>query len=234
MPTTTSQPVHGIRGWSKRYRPRERLLLDGAVHLSAAELLGVCIGSGRPGADAVWLGQHLLNTFGDVRSVLAAEPRELLAVPGLGAATVARFKAIHELQCRSAEDEIRDEGFSFSDVSTVSEYLQRRLGHFEREVFGCLFLDTRYRLLGFEPLFLGSVNRTHVHAREVLKRGLSLNSAALILAHNHPSGNAEPSHADLKITRELKDLLARVDIQVLDHIVVARDTWVSLAARGLL
>jgi len=123
---------------------------------------------------------------------------------------------------------------ALTDATAVARYIRRRIGHKEREVFGCLFLDTRHRPIRWEELFRGSLNRAHVHTREVLRRGIELNAAALIIGHNHPSGVAEPSHADLSLTRELKDLLARVDIVLLDHIVVATGGAVSLASRGLL
>jgi DNA repair protein RadC len=116
----------------------------------------------------------------------------------------------------------------------VARYIRRRIGHCQREVFGCLFLDTRHRPICWEILFQGTLNRAHVHSREILKRAMELNAAALVLGHNHPSGIAEPSAADLTLTRELKDLLARVDVAVLDHIVAAPRAAVSMASRGLL
>ena len=234
MHSTSSQPVHGIRAWRARDRPRERLLREGADRLATAELLSLCIGSGVQGADAVVIGRTLLQRFGSTDGVLSAPPTALLACPGIGVATVARLKAIHELCCRCTEAAASEQALLLDGVDKVSKYLQRRIGWAEREVFGCLFLDARNRLISWEPLFFGSVNRAHVHTREVLKRGLALNSASAILAHNHPSGCAEPSAADLHITQELVDLLGRVDIQVLDHIVVAGDQAVSFAARGLL
>ena len=214
-------------------RPRERLFQHGAQALTGAELLALCFGSGRRGEDAVELAARLLGEFDGLDGLLAAPLEKLLAARGLGPARAALLKSVHELRTRHAEVPLkRQQGFS--DAATVGRYVQKRIGHREREVFGCLFLDSRHCLLRWEELFFGSVNRAHVHSREVLKRAIELNAAAVILAHNHPSGSAEPSSADIRLTAELKDLLHRVDVAVLDHIVVARQATVSLASRGLL
>jgi len=213
--------------------PRERLLRGGAQNLSSADLIAVCFGSGLPGESAQQLAQRLIAHFGSPLALMAASTEKLLACRGLGAARTAQLKAVHELSCRSDEYTLARSD-PLRDVSAVSRYIRRRIGHRERETFACLFLDTRYRPVCWEEMFLGSVNRAHVHPREVLKRGIELNAVALILAHNHPSGIAEPSQADLQLTRELKDLLRRVDIEVIDHVIVSPTTSVSLAARGLL
>jgi DNA repair protein RadC len=179
------------------------------------------------------IAHDLLARFGSVEALLAADATTLMSCHGVGPAKAALLKAVHELTMRHAEERFTD-GSTFTDVNEVSKYLQRRIGHSERELFGCMFLDTRHRLLAWDVLFAGSINRTHVHAREVLKRALQLNSAAIVLAHNHPSGIAEPSQADLLLTRDLTDLMARVDIRIIDHIIVTGGHTVSFAARGLL
>lgn len=214
-------------------RPRERLLRNGAQSLAAAELVAICLGAGVSGEDGLQLAQRLITQFGSPLALLAASHEKLLACRGLGVARVAQLKAVYELACRHDEYLVA-QADPLQDVHAVSRYIRRRIGHRERETFACLFLDTRHRPICWEELFLGSVNRAHVHPREVLKRGIELNAAALVLAHNHPSGNAEPSQADLNLTRELKDLLFRVDIEVIDHVIVSPTTSVSLAARGLL
>lgn len=214
-------------------RPRERLLRNGAQHLSSTDLIAVCFGSGVAGESAQQLAERLIRHFGSPLALLAASTEKLLACHGLGHARVAQLKAVHELACRNDEYALV-KADPLQDVAAVSRYIRRRIGHRERETFACLFLDTRYRPISWEELFWGSVNRAHVHPREVLKRGIELNAAALVLAHNHPSGVAEPSQADLQLTRELKDLLRRVDIEVIDHVIVSPHTSVSLAARGLL
>ena len=226
-------PVSQPHRHAARYQPRERVLRQGAAAVSSIELLAVVIGTGSPGEDVNQLAQRLLQQFHSVDGLLSAPKEVLLQVRGLGIAKVARLKALHELNMRQSEEKM-DAGVSFSDVNLVARYIQRRIGYRSREVFGCLYLDTRHRLLSWEELFLGSVNRAHVHAREVLRRGLELNAAAVIFGHNHPSGVAEPSRADIALTQELTDLLRRVDIACLDHIVVAKQGSVSMLARGLI
>ena len=218
--------------WPVSEQPRERLFRLGAGSLSDAELVAICLGTGGAGEDAVSLARRLLDEHGGIAGLLHASPRRLLSSRGLGHARVALFKSIVELHARQAEVRLKT-SCAFTDASAVAAFVSTRIGYREREVFGCLFLDTRHRLLGWEELFLGSINRAHVHAREVLRRAMDCNAAAVVLAHNHPSGNAEPSQADVQITRELAALLAKVDISVLDHVIVAGAGWVSLATRGL-
>jgi DNA repair protein RadC len=146
-------------------------------------------------------------------------PAHLARVRGLGPAKIALLKAVVGLAQRHAEAAITDRPL-LSDTSAVRYFLQQRLAGYEREVFACLFLDTRHHLIGFETLFFGSVDRASVHPREVLKQALSCNAAAVVLAHNHPSGNAEPSPSDVRLTEELRSLLVQIDVRVLDHVVV--------------
>ncbi|MEM9621761.1 MAG: DNA repair protein RadC [Pseudomonadota bacterium] len=233
--------MDNLSSWRAEDKPRERLLgASGAAgtgssagQLATVELLAVLLGTGSRGEDAVALARRLLATYTTLDRLLAATPAELLRLRGLGTAKVARLKALHELTLRHAEERMLAQRV-FSDAMQVSRYIQRRIGHRTREVFGCLYLDTRHRFLAWEELFLGSVNRAHVHAREVLRRSLELNAAAVIFGHNHPSGVAEPSRTDLQLTGDLADLLRRVDVEVLDHVVVAPEGAVSMAARGLL
>ena len=240
-------------------RPGDRLLINGAASLSTAELLALCLGggvprsgvprSGVPREDALGLARRLLTQFGNLDNLLAAAPRSLLSCRGLGKARVARLKAVRELACRDDEIKLAMSGIrsgitsgamsgamsdAVTDANTVVRYVRRRIGYCQREVFGCLFLDTRHRPIRWEILFKGTVNRAHVHSREILKRALELNAAAMVLGHNHPSGVAEPSTADIALTRELRDLLMRIDIVLLDHIIVAQGHGVSLANRGLM
>ena len=175
----------------------------------------------------------LLADFNSLDGLLAAPAEKLLAVQGLGRARVLRLKAVYALSLRHAEQEL-DKPAAMANPAQVIRYLRLRIGHIEREIFGCLYLDACHRPISWDELFLGSLNRAHVYAREILKRGLALNAGAIVLSHNHPSGAAEPSSADVELTRELKDLLARVDIVVLDHIIVTPDDSVSMANRGLL
>ncbi len=214
-------------------RPRERLLGSGPGALSDAELLAVCLGTGDGRRNALALARDLLETFGGLRSLLHAPAGRLTRQRGLGPARVAMLKAVLALGERQAQAGIAHRPL-LGDSGAVRAYLQHKLGGLEREVFGCLFLDARHRLLGFEPLFYGSVDRASVHPREVLKRALEHNAAALVLAHNHPSGHPEPSPSDLRLTEELVALLRQIDVRVLDHVVVGHGATVSMAERGLL
>lgn len=216
-----------------RERPRERLLGSGPEALSDAELLAVCLGTGDGRRDALALARDLLDGFGGLRPLLHAPAARLTRQRGLGPARVAMLKAVLALGERQVEAGIAHRPL-LGDTLAVRAYLQHKLGGLEREVFGCLFLDARHRLLGFEALFYGSVDRASVHPREVLKRALEHNAAALVLAHNHPSGHPEPSPSDLRLTEELVALLRQIDVRVLDHVVVGHGATVSMAERGLL
>jgi DNA repair protein RadC len=214
-------------------QPRERLLKAGAAALSDAELLAVCLGTGDGRSDVMTFARHLLESFGSLRGLLYAQPTRLAAVRGLGPARIALLKAVLALGERHVEAGIAHRPL-LGDTGAVRHYLQHKLSGHEREVFACLFLDARHRLIGFERLFLGSVDRASVHPREVLKQALAHNAAALILAHNHPSGHPEPSPSDLRLTEELRALLMQIDVRVIDHVIVGHGATVSLAERGLL
>ena len=179
------------------------------------------------------MSHRLLLQFGGLDGLLAAPTEVLLDCHGLGVAKAALLKAVHELAKRS-DEALLVRAQPLTDAGVVTRYVRRRIAHCRREVFGCLFMDTRHRPICWEVLFTGTLNRAHVHSREILKRGIELDAAAIVLAHNHPSGVAEPSQADIALTRELRDLLARIDIVVLDHIIVAPGSAVSLATRGLM
>ena len=222
-----------IANWVEGEQPRERLSRYGAAGMSTAELLAICLVSGVPGEDAVQLARRLLGEFGGISGLLAAPMDRLRAVHGVGLAKAAQIKAIQELGVRDIES-VLVKRKCFQDPSAVSEYLRKRMDTLPHEAFACLFLNAKNEQLGFEIMFHGSIDRTHVHAREVLRRGLEHNAAAIIIGHNHPSGNAEPSQADIVLTRALSDLLAQVEIRLVDHIVVSSHSWVSLQMRGLL
>lgn len=220
-------------GWPREERPRERLLKSGPEALSNAELLAVCLGTGDGRSDVITFARRLLDAFGGLRGLLCASPRRLAGVRGLGPARIALLQAALALGERYAEAGIADRPL-LTDTSAVRRYLQHKLAGSEREVFACLFLDARHRLIGFERLFLGSVDRASVHPREVLKRALAHNAAAVIFAHNHPSGHPEPSPTDLRLTEDLRALLMHIDVRVIDHVIVGHGATVSLAERGLL
>ena len=223
-----------IRDWPERERPREKLLAGGAQSLSDAELLAVLLGgSGRRGLDAVAMARDLIKQHESLRSLLSASSEVCLAIPGMGAAGYCRLQAALELARRHYAEALRA-GPPLHSPAATREFLVARLRDIPHEMFCCLHLDNRHRLIAFEELFRGTIDGASVHPREVVKQALARNSAALILAHNHPSGIAEPSHADELITRRLREALQLVDIRVLDHLIVADNCCLSFAESGLL
>ena len=204
----------------------------GAAALSDAELLALCLRTGVRGASAVDLGRRLLARFGSLRALLAA-PRAAFAASGLGDAKYASIQAAVELARRSLAEELA-ERHALGSPRMVSEFLSLWLRDRPYEVFAVLFLDSQNRLLAAEELFRGTLTQTAVYPREVARRALELNAAAVILSHNHPSGVAEPSAADDALTRSLKATLAQLDVPVLDHLIVAGNRCYSFAERGRL
>ena len=221
-----------IRDWPEGERPREKLLARGSATLSDAELLAVLLGSGSSGKDAIALGRELLASAGSLDALLG-RPEHSLRIVGLGPAKRARIIATLELARRSLAEQLQQRP-SLGSPRDSGDYLRAQLRHLPYEVFGCLFLDNRHRVLGFEELFRGTVDGASVHPREVVRACLRHNACAVIFAHNHPSGVAEPSAADRAITHELRDALQLVGVRVLDHLVIGSGEPVSMAARGLL
>ena len=219
-----------ISDWPLGERPRERLLAHGAAALSDAELLAVVLRTGIRGKSAVDLGRELLERFDGVAGILGAN---LSGVKGLGPAKRAQFEAALELARRSLQDELRAAS-ALTSPGAVRDYLRLAIADREHEVFVCLWLDAQHRVLRFEELFRGTLTQTSVYPREIVKAGLRANAAAVIFAHNHPSGAAQPSRADELLTRNLKDALALVEVKVLDHFIVAGPHTLSFAERGLL
>lgn len=223
-------PMH-IRNWPAAERPREKLLSRGAGALSDAELLAIFLGSGLRGRDAVATSRELLTAHGPLRSLLEREPGDLAGLPGLGPARACQLAAALELGNRHLAASLQ-RGVALTDPLAAGRYFAQRLRARGHEVFAALFLDTRHRTLAFEELFQGTVDGAEVHPREVVRRALAHNAAAVIIGHNHPSGCPEPSAADHSITSRLKQALALVDVRLLDHFVVGDGAPVSLAARG--
>ncbi len=222
-----------ISDWPASERPREKLLEKGSAALSDAELLAIFLRTGCAGISAVDLARELLNTFGGINALLAAEQETFCAARGLGPAKYAQLQAVMELARRYMGEQLQRETV-FTRPELVADFLKAQLGHFGREVFAVLFLDSQHRLITWEKLFHGTIDAASVYPREVVKRALYHNAAAVIFAHNHPSGVAEPSQADQQITRQLSDALALLDIRVLDHLLVGGGTTVSLAERGMM
>jgi DNA repair protein RadC len=214
-------------------RPREKMLSRGAIALSDAELLAVLLGTGGAGRSVLELARALLARFGGWNGLLNAALGELVSEPGMGEAKFAVLQAALELARRSALEDLR-QGAVMSSPGRTRRFLQNHLRNPSREVFCCLFLNAQHALICCEDLFPGTLDGAAVYPREVLRRALQLDAAAVILAHNHPSGVAEPSAADRRITERLQAALALVDIRVLDHIIVGRGGAFSFAEDGLL
>jgi len=222
-----------IRHWPPGERPREKLLQQGPGRLSDAELLAVLLGGGTSGSSATGLGRTLIGRFGGLRPLLCADATTVCQVKGMGPARYANLQAALELSRRHQLESLQ-RGPGLTDPAEAGEFLSACLRDLGHELFACLFLDNRHRVIRFEPLFRGTIDGASVHPREVLRQALACNAAAVILAHNHPSGIAEPSDADCRITRRLADALSLVDIRVLDHLIIGDGQCVSLARRGLI
>lgn len=214
-------------------RPREKLLSRGAASLSDAELLSIILRTGMRHCNATDLARNLLRQFSSLSRLVDASIAELSATKGLGPGKCAQLKASMELARRYLEGQIR-EGEVLTSSRQTRDFLASRLKGYPHEVFSCLFLDCRHRMICFEELFKGTVDATHVHPREVVRRAITHNAAAVIFCHNHPSGVPEPSHEDKVLTEKLRDVLDVIDVRVLDHIVVGDGQTTSFSERGLL
>ena len=224
-----------ITDWPENERPRERLLALGPQALSDAELLAIFLRVGVKGKSAVDLARELLGRFdGSLARLIDASPKALAKLPGLGPAKAVQLAATLEFARRALQDSMQDRDL-LGSPSAVRDWLRLKLGGLPHEVFGALWLDARNRLIAWDELFRGTLTQASVYPREVVKQALAHNAAAAILAPNHPSGPAEPSAADERLTRSLKEALALVDVRVVDHFIIAgRATPLSFAERGLL
>lgn len=223
-------PIHR---WPTQERPREKLLTQGASALSDAELLAIFLRTGRPGLSALDLARELLLQFGGLRGLLSADQTSLCAHAGLGPAKFAQLQAARALACRELKDTLQ-RGEALQHPEAARRLLHHHLRHRPQEVFCCLWLDNRHRLIAMQDLFHGSINSASVHPREVVRHALQHNAAAVILAHNHPSGVAEPSEPDKALTRRLQAALELIEVRTLDHIVVGDAECCSFAEMGLL
>ena len=222
-----------IHQWPESERPRERLEAQGASALSDAELLAVWLRTGAAGRSAVNLARALLRRFGSLRGLLAAVPSELAKEHGIGPARICELQALAELTRRAAAEPLA-RGAVIGDPESLRRWLRLRLRDLKHEIFAVLLLDARHQVIRFHTLFRGTVDGASVHPREVVRAALADGAAAVILVHNHPSGVAEPSRADVRITARLKAGLELVDVRLLDHLVVGDRVVTSLAERGLL
>lgn len=223
----------GLKALPEAERPRERLMSGGAGALSNAELLAILLRTGNQGQSAITLASQLLADTGSLGALLSMEAGQLVRLPGLGPARATTLAAIMELARRASLENLTALPM-LNTPGAVEEYLSLLLRDRGREIFAVLFVNSQHRLIRAEEMFKGTVNQTTVYPREVAKRALELNATAVILAHNHPSGLAEPSVADKHLTRTLQNALSQLDIQVLDHIIVAGPQQFSFAHNGLL
>lgn len=225
--------MSSVKDWPASERPREKMAELGVATLSDAELLAILLGTGIRGKDVVTFARDLLNAFDGIGGMLSAPAESLLQQPGMGPARVMQLQVVMEIARRYLAWELqRDDGFTRPQM--VRDYLTAQLRHQEREVFVVLLLDSQHRLLKYVELFQGTINAAPVYPREVLKLVMQYNAAAVILAHNHPSGVAEPSQADQRVTERLKRALGMIDVALLYHFVIGSGTPVSFAERGLL
>ncbi|WP_263261923.1 DNA repair protein RadC [Pseudomonas sp. RIT-PI-S] len=222
-----------IRDWPAAERPREKLLSRGAQTLSDAELLAIFLRTGVKGCNAVELARRLLDELGGLRGLLQADLPTFSGHLGLGEAKYAQLQAVLEIARRHLAEQLRRDS-ALENSTAVRDYLKAMLRHEPHEVFACLYLDARHRVLGFEALFQGSIDSASVYPRQVVKRALAHNAAALILCHNHPSGVTEPSQADCRLTQRIKEALAYIDVRVLDHFIVGEGEPLSMAELGLM
>jgi DNA repair protein RadC len=221
-----------ISDWPLAERPRERLLAKGAETLSDAELVAVLLRTGLPGKSAVELARELVDEFKGISGVLEAGAR-LGQIKGLGPAKSAQFAAAIELARRSLQEKMK-ENAALTSPGEVRDYLRLALSRREEEAFVCIWLDAQHKVIEIKEAFKGTLTQTSVYPREIVKAALARNAAAVIFAHNHPSGVAQPSQADELLTRNLKEALALVEVKVLDHFIVAGNQAISFAERGLL
>ena len=214
-------------------RPREKLLAHGAAALADAELIALLLRTGLPGVSVLQLAHQMLDRFGGMAGLLRASVDDLKVVKGLGPAKRTEIAAVIELARRALTQQLSQQPV-FDRPQQIKDFLKLQLGGRGFEVFAVMFLDSQQRLLKLEEMFRGTLTQTSVYPREVVKRALELHAGAVVFAHNHPSGAAEPSRADEYLTQTLKSALALIDVRVLDHLVVGHDEVVSFAERGLL
>lgn len=224
---------HKPRDRPPRDMPRERLFSAGPAALSDTELIAIFLGCGLPGRNVFELARALLKRFGSLRAMLDATPADFKGMRGIGPAKTAVLLAVVEMARRALTERARETPFIDSSAA-VEDYVRLLIGTRPYEVFVCLFLDARHRLLDSEESARGSLTRMAVYPREIVRRALAVNAAALVVAHNHPSGAATPSAADRQLTRVLRDALALVDVKLVDHLVVGRNTVFSFAHAGWL
>lgn len=220
-----------IKDLPEQERPREKLLQWGAESLSDSELLAIILRTGCPGKSAISLAHDLLNHFGDLRRLMSSDRETFCQLPGIGINKYLLCKAAKEISRRCTQAILREYDV-LKRTQQTKQFIATSLEHHQQEVFACLFLDTQLRLIHFEKLFFGTIDYASVHPRIIVKKALQYNAAAVILAHNHPSGLSEPSNDDIEITEIVSDALDLVDIRLVDHIIVGENEPFSLVEQG--
>lgn len=222
-----------IQNWPEQQRPREKLLTLGPGALTDAELLALLLRTGCQGMNVIELSELLLHRFNGLDNLLATDHRKLTGIKGLGQAKITQLNAILEL-CRRVLSRKVDNGNVINSPEVTRQYLQIHFQGLQREQFGALFLNTRHKVISLEILFQGTLDAAAVYPREVVKKALDLNAASVIFCHNHPSGNSQPSQADIRITKALSEALSMVEVKVLDHMIVGQGEILSMAEHGLI
>lgn len=222
-----------LKSWPSQERPREKLLDRGVAQLTDAELVAVMLGKGIAGKNALALARDLLSHVGSVRELVSASKNTFLEVHGLGECKYAQFQAAFEIFRRYLEMPLRRQN-AFTNAEDTKQFLSATLRDCEQEKFAMLMLDSQHQLIIFRVMFVGTINAAAVYPRELVKQVMRDNAAAVILVHNHPSGIAEPSHADIAITRAIKTAMQTIDVEVLDHFIVGDKEIISLAQQGLI
>jgi DNA repair protein RadC len=222
-----------IKNWPKFERPREKLLANGVQVLSNAELVAIFLRTGAKGKSAVDLARELLSQFGNLQNLLAASQKEFCQNNGVGSAKYVQLQAVLEISRRYLFEEMQN-SLLLTNSRVVKEYLVAQIGGYQHEIFGCLFLNNKHRLICFRELFQGSIDHIQVYPREIVKEALALNAAAVIFAHNHPSGDITPSRCDREVTEVLEKALQPVAIRLLDHVIVAGNRTFSFSESGWL
>lgn len=222
-----------IKNWPSAERPREKLLEKGAHALSDAELLAIFLRTGVKGKTAVDIARDLLNDFGNLRALLLASKKEFCQHQGLGNAKYAQLQAVVEMAKRHLACDVK-KGIKIDNIQKTKTFLEAQLRDKDHEVFSAMFLDSQHQLIMYKELFQGSLDSASVYPREVVKEAINLGAGAIIFAHNHPSGVAEPSEADVYITQKLVKALGLIDIRVLDHFIVGSERSMSFAQRGII
>ena len=222
-----------ISNWPILEQPREKLLKKGPSALSDAEILAIFLRTGTKGVSALDLARDLLDKFQGLRQLIDSDEKQFCQTKGLGSVKYAQIQAAIELGRRYLQSELQT-GDAFTSPEQTRDFLALKLRAYPFEVFACLYLDNRHRLISFEELFRGTIDSAQVHAREIVRSALKHNAAAVIFSHNHPSGVAEPSQSDVNLTLELKKALQLIDVRVLDHLIIGSSEAISLAERGVI